>query len=321
MISLAFLLVLNCGSPESSYARPEESSRRIGILFRGFSSAELIDQFRKTLGERGWSDGRNIIIEERSGEGKKGQLARLAKELVDLKMDAIVVNSAPAARAVIAITNRIPIVAIGGDPVADNLVVNRLRPEANVTVLTLNEEPAVSGKRLELLKQGIPSIARVAVLLRPDIRSHERHLQHTREAARVLGVNVQPVELEQPLLIADAFSRMSNVQAALILPWAMDIPRQRELILHHAAKKRLLTVYTGPKFVRHGGFMSYGPVRTEAWKRAAAFVDKILKGARVAELPVERPMHYELLINLKTANSFGLTVEPELLMQANEVIK
>jgi putative ABC transport system substrate-binding protein len=321
MMLFVFFLVLDFGLLEWSYARPAENVRRVGILFRGFASTEFTDQFRSSMRRRGWIDGHNVVIEERSAEGRKEQLGQFAKELVDLKIDVIVVNGVTAARAVMAVTNTMPTIAIGGDPTAENLVVNSLRPEANVTVLTLNEEPEVSGKRLELLKQGIPSITRAAVLLKPRIRSHGRHLKHIGETAKILKINVQPVALEGPLLIEKAFSSMTDVEAVLILPWGMDIPQQRGMILHHAAKKRLLTVFTGPNPVRRGGFMSYGPVRTEAWKRAGTIVDKILKGARVADLPVERPIHYELVINVKTANSFGFAVAPELLMQADEVIK
>jgi len=320
-IPLVFLLAVSLCLCENSEATQLKNPRRIGILVRGMPSPEFTDQFRKSLGEQGWIDGHNIIIEERFGEGRKGRLLELAKELVSIRTDVIVANSAPAARAVMAVTNTIPIIAIGGNPVADDLVANTLRPESNVTVLSLSESPEISGKRLELLKQAIPSITRVAVLLWPDVRNHEHHLKHTREAAKMLGMSVQPVELERPFLIENAFSRMVKPQAVLILPFAMDIPYQRGMILHYAAKKLLPTVYTGRNFVRQGGFMSYGPVRTHAWKRAATFVDKILKGARPADLPVERPLHYELVINLKTANSFGLTVAPELLLQANEVIK
>jgi putative ABC transport system substrate-binding protein len=217
-------------------------------------------------------------------------------------------------------TSTIPIVAIGGNPVADEVVVNPARPEA-LTALSSSESPEISGKRLELLQQGLPNIARVAVLLRREIRNHTLHLNHVRQAAKMLGINVQAAELEHRYRVENTFSKMINPQAVLILPWAMDIPYQRKLILHSAAKKRLPTVYTNRHFVKRGGFMSYGPVRTHTWKRAAMMVDKLLKGAKPADLPVERPLHFELVVNLKTANAFGLTVSPELLLQANEVIR
>ena len=165
-----------------------------------------------------------------------------------------------------------PIVAIG-DPVADDLVTNWMKPEANVTGLSLSESPEISGKRLELLKQAVPSITRVAVLVLPHVGNHARHLKHTQDAAKILGMSVQPIALERPFLIENAFSKMVNPQAVLILPFAMDIPDQRERILQSAAKKRLPTMYTGRNFVRRGGFMSYGPVRLHTWKRAAAFID------------------------------------------------
>jgi putative ABC transport system substrate-binding protein len=210
---------------------------------------------------------------------------------------------------------------IGGNFVADNLVANTTRPEGNVTGVSGSESPEVSGKRLELLQQAFPDIARVAILLRRDIYNHALHLNHTREAAKKLGISVQPVELEHPYDVENAFSKMIKPEAVLILPWAMDIPRQREMILQSAAKKRLPTVYTGRRFVKNGGFMSYGPVRNRTSKRAAMFVDNLLKGATPADLPVERPLHFELVINLNTAKSFGLTVAPELLLQADEVIR
>jgi len=321
VVGLFVLLALGLCFCAQSYAVNVRDFRRVGVLFRGFPSPELQHQFRKSLSERGWVEGRNIIIEERYGEGKRGRLLNLAKEFIAIETDVIVVNGAPAARAARIATNTIPIVVIGGNPVADDLVANRLRPDGNVTGVSTSESPEMSGKRLELIWQALSGIERIAVLLRPEIGNHALHFKHTREAAKMLGITVQAVELEQPGGVDDAFSRMIKPQAVLILPWGMDIPYQRKMILQSAAKRRLPTVYTGRNFVTQGGFMSYGPVRTHTWKRAAMLVDKLLKGASPADLPVERPLHFELVINLKTANSFGLTVAPELLLQADEVIR
>ena len=321
-IGLFVLLAVSLCFCEKSYANQPNDPRRVGILFTGIPSSlpGFKDQFRKSLAERGWVEGHNIIIEERYGEGKESRLLELAKELISVKTDVIVASSSLAARAAMAATKIIPIIAIG-DPIGENLVTNRVRPEANVTGLSLNESQEMSGKRLEMLKQAVPSITRVAVLLLPQHPVHAGHLKHTRATAKVLGMIVQPVELEwERPYMENAFSKMLNPQALLMLPWAMPIAHQQE-ILYHAAKKRLPTVYTQRKFVTLGGFMSYGPVRTHTWRRAATFVDKLLKGASPADLPVERPLHFELVINLKTANSMGLTVRPELLIQANEVIR
>jgi putative ABC transport system substrate-binding protein len=321
VVALFVLLALDLCVCGKSYAVQRDDLRRVGMLFRGLPPPKFKDQFRKSLAERGWVEGRNIIIEERSGKGKKVRLEELARELINAKADVIIANSAPAARAAIVATKTLPIVVIGGNPVADGLVANAARPEANVTGVSGSESPEISGKRLELLQQAFPSIARVAILVRPEIHNHTLHLNHTRVAAKKLGISVQAVELEHLYRIENAFSRMVQPQAVLILPWAMDLPYQRKMILQSAAKHRLPTVYTRRHFVKHGGFMSYGPVHTHTRKRAAMLVDKLLKGASPAELPVERPLHYELVINLKTANSFGLTVAPELLLQADEVIR
>jgi putative ABC transport system substrate-binding protein len=291
------------------------------MLFRGIPRTELQEEFRNSLAQRGWVDGRNINIDGRAAEGRRGRLVKLARELISLKTNVLVTNSAPAARAAIIATKTIPIVTIGGNPVADELIVNPARPEANVTGLSGSESPEISGKRLELLKQALPNTGRVAVLLRPEIRNHRLHLRHVREAAKKLGISLQTVELEHLYGIENAFSKMIKPDAVLILPWAMDIPHQRDLILQEAAKKGLATMYTGRNFVASGGFMAYGPVATQLWRRAAIFVDKLLKGSAPSDLPVERPMHYELVINLKTASNFGLSISPELLLQANQVFK
>ena len=320
-IALFVLVAVGLCVGEKSYAVQLNGVRHVGLLFRGVPPPEFKDQFRKSLSERGWIEGQNIIIEEQSGEGRKVRLPELAKELITAKTNVIVANSAPAARAAMVSTKTIPILVIGGNLVADGLVANTARPEANVTGVSGSESPEISGKRLELLQQAFPNIARVAVLLRPEIHNHALHLNHTRQAAKKLGISVQPVELEHPYDVENAFSKMIKPEAVLILPWAMDMPRQREMILESAAKKRLPTVFTRPHFVKRGGFMSYGPVGAHMWKRAALLVDKLLKGASPADIPVERPLHFELFINLKTANSFGLTVAPELLLQANEIMR
>ena len=318
-IPLVFLFAVGLCLCENSEATQLKNPRRIGILFSGVPSSlsGLKDDFRKSLVERGWVEGHNIIIEERYGGGKEDRLFEIAKELVSIKTDVIVCNSTYAARAAMAATNIIPIIAIGY-PVGDGLVTNPVKPEANVTGLMVTEPPQTSGKRLELLRQAVPSVRRIAVLV-PDIPRRAQNLQHTQKTARVLGISVQTIVLERHYIKA-ALSKMINPQALLILPWATGIRESWE-ILNYATNMRLPTVFTRRHFVVQGGFMSYGPVRTDAWKRAASFVDKLLKGISPAELPVERPLHYEFVINLKTANSFGLTVAPELLLQANEVIK
>jgi len=315
-IGLFVVFAVSLCLSERSYAVERNGVSRVGMLFNVLHSK---NDLRKQLAEQGWIDGRNLIVDERYTGGTEVRIHALARELVNAKSDVIVATSSFAARAAMKASRTIPIIALG-DPVGDKLVSNPLQPEANLTGLITTEPPEVSGKRLELLKQALPNLMRVDVLVPSYIPTRWQNLKNTQHAATALGMSIQARILEHPNMMKDALSKMINPQALVILAWAMKL-HQEEEIFSFAARMKLPTVYTRRGFVERGGFMSYGPVRTHTWKRAAMMVNKLLKGAKPAELPVERPLNYELVINLKTANGFGLTVAPELLLQANEVIR
>jgi putative ABC transport system substrate-binding protein len=252
-----------------------------------------------------------------------GRLPELAAELVRLNVDAIVANDTPAIRAAQKATQSIPIVmAVVGDPVGTGLVVSLARPGGNVTGLTILA-PDLSGKRLELLKEVVPKLSRVAAMLNPTNPVHRPELQETHDAARSLGLQIQPiVEVSDLNSLQEGFTILSRDRArALILLTDAIFYSMRGRILEYAAKSRMPVMYWGSEFADAGGLMSYGPFINELFHRTATHVDKILKGAKPADLPVEQPTKFELLINLKAAKQIGLTIPPNVLARADRVIR
>jgi putative ABC transport system substrate-binding protein len=289
------------------------------------ASPRLHEAFRQGLRDLGYVEGRNLVIEYRSAEGKLERLSALAAELVALKVDVIVAGGRPPALAAKQATSALPIVfAVAADPVADGLVTSLARPGGNVTGLS-NLAPELVGKRLELLKQAVPGVSRVAVLWQPGARSERTDkdmLKAADVAARTLGVRLQFVEARGPADFDRAFSDMTRARAdaLTVLPSPMFINERRRLV-DLAAKNRLLAVYPLREYVDAGGLMAYGAHLADLFRRAATYVDKILKGAKPADLPVEQPATFELVINLKTASALGLTIPPSLLGRADEVIQ
>ncbi len=297
---------------------------RIGFL--GPTSPEALQHvvraFREGLREHGWVEDQNIAIEYRWAEGQIDRFPMLAAELVRMKVDVIVVPSTPAALAAKRATATIPIVMTsGGDPVGSGLVASLARPGGNVTGLSNLAEDLVA-KLLELLKAAVPDASRIAILVNPHNRVHSTFTKEADAAARVLNVQLVPLEARAPGEFESAFAAMARERAAatIVLPDPMFVTH-RERIVRLSAQGRLPAVYAFREFVDSGGLMSYGANIADNARRSAAYVDKILKGAKPADLPVEQPSKFELVINLKTAKALGLTIPQSVLIRADEVIQ
>jgi len=299
---------------------------RIGYLgFNRAANSHLPEAFFQGLRDLGYVEGRNVVIEYRDAAGKQERFPALAAELVALKVDVIVASGTPQALAAKQATRTIPIVMTSaGDPVGSGLVTSLARPGGNVTGLSFLA-PELVGKCLELLTQAVPGVSRVAVLWHPGDygeRTERDMLKGAEVAARALGVRLQVVEARGPADFDRAFSDMTRARAGALteLPSAMFLTERRRLV-DLAAKNRLPAVYPWREPVDAGGLMSYRPDFADSFRRAATYVDKILKGAKPADLPVEQPTKFELVINLKAAKALGLTIPPSVLGRADEVIR
>ena len=281
-----------------------------------------IDAFRQGLRELGYVEGKNIIIECRSAEGKPDHLPALAAELVRLKVDVIVTGGGRATRTAKEATNTIPIVmAQVPDPVGDGFVASLARPGGNITGLSALG-PELSGKRLELLKETIPKLSRVAVLGTSTTPGNAQQLREVELAAEALKVKLQFLDVLDPKDIETAFRVASKGHAEGVLVLSASVfVSARTQVLDLAQKSRLPAIYYRPEFVEAGGLMSYGVNDTDLYRRAATYVDKILKGTKPADLPVEQPTKFEFIINLKAAKQIGLTIPPNVLARADKVIK
>ena len=297
---------------------------RIGYLspLSRVAEASRMEGFHQGLRDLGYVEGQNLIIEYRFPEGKLDRLPELAADLVSLKVDVIVTGGSSPTRAAQRETKTIPIVmAYMSDPVALGFVASLARPGGNITGLS-QLAPQLGGKRLELLKEVVPQISRVAVLGDPQAEAYGSQLQEMKVAARALGVQLQPVELQRPNDLEKAFSAITRERAdAVIGLTGPAVSFLRKPIVELAAKNRLPAIYPFVEFVDAGGLMSYAPNYADLFRRAATFVDKILKGAKPADLPVEQPTKFELIINLKTAKQIGLTIPPNVLARADKVIR
>jgi putative ABC transport system substrate-binding protein len=302
--------------------QPAAKISRIGYL--ALSRSAGTEAFVQGLKDRGYVEGQNIAIEYRFAEGKEDRHADLAAELVQLKVDVIVVGGTAAARAVRKLTKTIPIVIPdSADPVAAELVASLSRPGGNITGLTIMS-PKLSGTRLELLKEAFPTISRVVVLVREGGANYTPFLETGREievTAQSLGVQVESLGVRDAE-IENIFSSMAKRRAhAFILNPNPMFTFQRERIVNGASKSRVPGMYPNRNFVEAGGLMSYAANNADLFRRAASYVDKILRGANPADLPIEQPTKFELVINLKTAKEMELKIPPQILMWADEVIK
>jgi len=315
--------------PLAARAQRADKVYRIGYLGLASAAAQAtrMKALREGLAALGYIEGKNIVIEERRLEGAYDQLqlAQLAAQLVDLKPDVIVAPATPAARAAAKATTAIPIVAsVMQDPVGDGLVASLARPSGNLTGLSLLG-PELVPKRMELLKEALPNVSRVAVLWHPDaFGEHTTRdlLRETEAAGQRLGVTLRFVSVRGPDEFDRAFSAITTEGAdALLAGGGPMLFGERRRIVDLAAKGRLPSVFNAREYVELGGLMSYGPSVDDLFRRSATLVDKILKGAKPTDLPVEQPTKFELVINLTTARELGLTIPREFFLIANEVIE
>jgi putative ABC transport system substrate-binding protein len=280
------------------------------------------EALRQGLRDLGYVEGQNIAIEYRSTKGNLDRLPTLAAELVRLKVDIIFTAGGEAGRAAKKATSAIPIIFVGAvDPVATGMVDSLARPGGNITGFSTGA-PGLYGKRFEIIKETLPRLSRVGVLLNPTNPNAHVALKEIRSGGQDLGVQVQSLEVRSPNDIDSAFEAATKAQAgALVVAQHAPITTNPNRIAELAAKRRLPAIYTETEWIDAGGLMSYGPSIPDLYRRAAIYVDKILKGTKPADLPVEQPIKYELMINLKTAKTLGLTIPPEVLARANRLIK
>jgi len=295
---------------------------RIGYLSPRSTNPARIEAFRQGLHELGYVEGKNIVIESRNAEGKLDRLSHVAAELVRLKVDVIVTSSPAPTRAAKQATLTIPIVfAQDSDPVASGFVASLARPGGNITGLS-TLAPELSGKRLELLKEVVPKLSRVAVLGTSTSPSTAPTLKETELAAGASKVQLQYLDVLDPKDIETAFRTAAKGRADAVLVLAGPVVFfQRTQIAELAVKSRLPAIYPQTEFTEAGGLMYYGANTPDMYRRAATFVDKILKGAKPADLPVEQPTKFEFIINLKAAKQIGLTIPPNVLARADRVIR
>jgi putative tryptophan/tyrosine transport system substrate-binding protein len=295
---------------------------RIGYLGSGSRSSAVVEAFQQGLRDLGYIEGQNIAIEYRSTEGMAERLPNLAAELVQLKVDIIVVSGSPSTQAAMNATKTIPIVMTNAnDPVGIGLVASLAHPGGNVTGLS-NVGSDLGGKQLELLKEASPKISRVAILSDSAIPGNALWLGEMKVAAEALRITLQPVDVHRPDDFERAFSAIKKEHASALSVLRNAVNNNyRARIVDFAAKSRLPAMYPDREYVEVGGLMSYGPNFADLYRRAATYVDKILKGRKPADLPVEQPTKFEFIINLKAAKQIGLTIPPNVLVRADKVIR
>ena len=293
----------------------------VGFL-AGQAPDPLIESFRAGMRERGYFEGRNLVIDERWASGNFDELPRMAQELVDLKVDVIVTVSTPALAAASKSTKTIPIViAASADPVASGFVASLGRPGGNITGLTLMLDE-LSTKRLEILKELAPRVKRVAVLWSSSNPVYERMIGQMKKTAPTLGMQIDAIKVRRPSELDAALKSVAAHKADALYVFEDPIfGTEEQKIITFAAQARLPAIYGAQQFVRHGGLLSYAPSFEDLFKRAAGFVDRILKGAKPAELPIEQPTQFRLSINLKAAEAANIAIPQSILLRADEVIR
>ena len=309
--------------PQSAYAQQPASPRRIGVLLVALSpESKVAQQFRQGLRDAGYAEGRDVVIEWRFASGDDARLPELAADLVQRKVDVIVADTTLATQAVRHATSTIPIVMAGvADPVGSGLVANLAHPGGNVTGLSLMYTE-LNAKRLQLIKEAIPRLTRVAVLWNPDTPFHTKTVEELKAVAPSLAIELSFVGARTPEEIDPAFSAVSRAHAqALYVIGDPFFFAHRMTISNLALKARLPGIYGSRQFVDAGGLMSYGTDSGDSFRRSAKYVDKILKGAKPSDLPVEQPTKFEFVVNLKTARALGITIPQSILLRADEVIE
>jgi putative tryptophan/tyrosine transport system substrate-binding protein len=318
LFAMLFVLYL------SAHAQQPKNNPRIGFLLAVSPStiSARIEAFRQGLRALGYVEGKNIVIEWRSSEGKADRLSALAAELVRLNIDVIVSGGPPPTRAAKQATATIPIVmGYDDDPIGSGFVESLAHPGGNITGLA-TLAPEISGKQIELLKEIVPKLSRVAVLGNASQPGHPQALREINLAADALRVQIQYLEIREPKDIETAFQAATKERAdAVLVVTTPLLTAQRGQVIELAIKNRLPAIYSRPEYVEDGGLVFYGVNYTDLFRRAATYVDKILKGAKPADLPVEQPKKFEFIINLKAAKQIGLTIPPNVLARADRVIK
>jgi ABC-type uncharacterized transport system substrate-binding protein len=319
-----FITLLGGAAAWPLAARAQQAKPPI-IGFMGESTPEgqrqWVAAFMQRLNERGWTEGRNITIEYRWAEGRNERFAEIVAELVQRKVDVIVTQGTPAVLAARQATSVIPIVfAIAGNPVANGLVASLARPGGNVTGLT-NQSADLAGKRIELLRDVTPRLRRLAIMANVDNPSVVLDVREVRAVAHTLGLDVISADIRRASDIAVAFSALAGRADALYVAGDPLVTTNRTRLAILAASARVPTMHPNRENIEAGGLMSYGPNLPDLHRRAADFVDKILRGAKPTDLPVEQPTKYDLVINLITATALGLDIPPTLLARADEVIE
>ena len=299
---------------------------RVGILFIGGRDQPHLEAFKQGLRERGYTEGKNIVLDYRYAEGNVDRLPSLAAELVQLKVDVIVTTSGNSARAARQATRAIPIVlTTGADPVKTGLAESLAKPGGNVTGLSIIEED-LSGKRVEILKETFPKMTRVAYLWNPVAVAYSASgnlsYDQVEKATKAVGVQLLSYKVSSLAEIKKAFADMPKVRPhALVVLQSPLMTLNSKRIVELALEQHLPGMYPSNQFAQEGGLMAYGPVIADLYRRAATYVDKILKGTKPTELPIEQPMKFELVINLRTAKQIGVTIPPNVLLRADKVIK
>jgi ABC-type uncharacterized transport system substrate-binding protein len=320
-VALAVLLFALCSSAE---AQQPKKIPRIGLLgaASAFALTSQLDAFRQGLRELGYIEGKNIVVEYRYANANADRVPELAAELVDLKVDVIVTYQTPSVLALKKASATIPIVfAMLSFPIENGIIASFARPGGNATGLTVLSE-VLNGKRLELLKETAPKITRIGVLSNPANPTQPLEWKEIQAAAQGLALKLQSLGVRSAEDFDGVFKAAleDHTQALINLPEALLVTHLKRIV-EFAAKNKLPAMYSSPEFVQAGGLMSYSPIITDLWRRAATYVDKILKGAKPADLPVEQPKKFEFIINLKAAKQIGLTIPPNVLARADKVIR
>ena len=317
------LVVVFLAAPLGLEAQPTTRVRMIGVVSATSPEIAWVDVFRQGLRGLGYVEGRDIRIEQRFAAGRPERFPDLIAEMVHLKVDILVVASAPGALAAKRATTSIPIVFLGvGDPVAQGVVPSFARPGGNITGLSLAFGERFAGKWVELLREAVPGVSHVAAMLSSSNPANVTYRKEIQQSAKVLGVKLELFSVSDRGQLDAVFkaiiaSRATAVIVAAAPLFSVHLPQ----LVEFAARNRLPAMYFFREYVEAGGLMAYGPSLTDSWQRAAIYVDKILKGAKPADLPVEQPTKFELVINLKTAKMLGLTIPQSLLLRADEVIE
>jgi putative ABC transport system substrate-binding protein len=327
LLSFALTLSCVCGvdlftSSVSCAAEPAQKIVRVGFVdpYSSSSGFRGIGGFWQRLRDLGWVEGENMMVEARWADGRMDRLPALMNEVIGRKIDVLVTNTTPGAVAAKNATSAVPIVGVGmGDPIRTGLAASLARPGGNLTGLSAGLAEGMAGKWLELLQETVPHLSTAAVIANPDNAMARQMAGELQAIARTRGLKLQLIEVREPEALRSAFDQAGRkAQAVLVLPGQFE---QRWQITALAAKHRLPAIYTVREYVEAGGLMAYTPNFAVMWRRAADYVDKILRGAQPGELPIEQPTQFELVVNLQTAKALGITIPESILLRADEVIR